>query len=171
MARNKIDPAISRKAYAAAEKRLKSLHEDEFALILDEAYAAEGVESPRVRRERLASEAAKAAAARRIAREEKKAEKIAALVMAGASRTMKSRHLTGHAVDLAVVVDGEIRWDWPMYKLLSMAVKAAASEIGVPVEWGGEVFGAFKDGPHFQLPWAKYPADWLAPTSGEVTHA
>lgn len=79
MARNKIDPAISRKAYAAAEKRLKMLHEDEFALILDEAYAAEGVESPRVRRERLASEAAKAAAARRIAREEKKAEKIAAL--------------------------------------------------------------------------------------------
>ena len=31
------------------------------------------------------------------------------LVAAGASQTMKSRHLTGHAVDLAAMVGGGIR--------------------------------------------------------------
>ena len=35
----------------------------------------------------------------------------AALVKAGASRTLNSRHLTGHAVDVAAMVDGAIRWD------------------------------------------------------------
>ena len=76
MARHKIDPAVSRKCYAVAEKRLKDLHADQFATLLDEAYAEEGVESPRKRRERLAAEAAQAATARRIARESKKVEKI-----------------------------------------------------------------------------------------------
>jgi peptidoglycan LD-endopeptidase CwlK len=94
----------------------------------------------------------------------------AVLVTAGASRTMKSRHLTGHAVDLAVVVDGEVRWDWPMYRLLAMTVKAAASELGIPVEWGGD-WETFKDGPHWQLPRSAYADDWLAPAGGEVNHA
>ena len=38
-------------------------------------------------------------------------ERQAQLVKSGASRTMDSRHLTGHAVDLAPTVDGEVRWD------------------------------------------------------------
>jgi hypothetical protein len=79
MARNKIDPSVSRKAYAAAEKRLKDLHADQFALLLDEAYSDLGVESPRVRRERLAADAAKARAAAALRREERKAAKVAAL--------------------------------------------------------------------------------------------
>jgi peptidoglycan L-alanyl-D-glutamate endopeptidase CwlK len=37
------------------------------------------------------------------------------LVKSGASRTMDSRHLTGHAVDLAPTVEGEVRWDWPLF--------------------------------------------------------
>ena len=28
--------------------------------------------------------------------------------------------------------------------------------VGVPIEWGGD-WRTFKDGPHFQLPWGKYP--------------
>ena len=36
------------------------------------------------------------------------------LVKAGASRTQNSRHLTGHAVDIAAWVDGTVRWDWPL---------------------------------------------------------
>jgi len=28
--------------------------------------------------------------------------------------------------------------------------------VGVSVEWGGD-WKSFKDGPHYQLPWAKYP--------------
>jgi len=79
------------------------------------------------------------------------------LVAKGASQTMRSRHLTGHAVDIAPVVGGAIRWDWPLYDRLAVAVKQAAREVSVPVEWGGD-WATFKDGPHWQLPWAQYPA-------------
>lgn len=78
------------------------------------------------------------------------------LVKAGASQTMKSRHLTGHAVDLAAFVGGSIRWDWPLYHKIASAMKAAAAAEGVPIEWGGD-WKSFKDGPHFQLPWKQYP--------------
>lgn len=78
------------------------------------------------------------------------------LVAEGKSKTMHSRHLTGHAVDLAVVQDGELRWDWPSYRFLAYQVKAAASESNVPIEWGGD-WTSFKDGPHFQLPFKEYP--------------
>ena len=78
------------------------------------------------------------------------------LVAAGASTTMKSRHLTGHAVDLAAWVDGEIRWDWPLYDKIAEAMKTAAEKLGISLEWGGD-WTSFKDGPHFQLPWRDYP--------------
>ena len=78
------------------------------------------------------------------------------LVAKGASKTMKSRHLTGHAVDLAVLIDGEVRWDWPLYHKLAKIVKQAAIDVGVSIEWGGD-WRSFKDGPHWQLPWSKYP--------------
>lgn len=79
------------------------------------------------------------------------------LVKLGASKTMKSRHLTGHAVDLAAVIGSEIRWDWPMYYKIADAIKKAANELKVPIEWGGD-WKSFKDGPHFQLTWKDYPA-------------
>ena len=60
------------------------------------------------------------------------------LVAAGASQTMKSRHITGHAVDLAALVAGKVRWDWPLYAKIAAAMKAAAKELNVPVEWGGD---------------------------------
>ncbi|AEP08879.1 M15 family metallopeptidase [Micavibrio aeruginosavorus] len=76
------------------------------------------------------------------------------LVAAGASKTMNSRHLTGHAVDLAAYVNG-IRWDWPLYDAIAVAVKAAAKELGVAIVWGGD-WTTFKDGPHFELDRSKY---------------
>lgn len=79
------------------------------------------------------------------------------LVASGASQTMASRHLTGHAVDLAPYVGGQVRWDWPLYYKLAATVKAAAAELKVPIEWGGD-WTSFKDGPHFQLPRKEYPA-------------
>ena len=78
------------------------------------------------------------------------------LVKAGASQTMRSRHLTGHAVDLGAYVAGSIRWDWPLYHKLAVSVKQAAAELGTPIEWGGD-WTTFKDGPHWQLPWKEYP--------------
>jgi peptidoglycan L-alanyl-D-glutamate endopeptidase CwlK len=83
-------------------------------------------------------------------------ERQKALLAAGATTTLKSRHLTGHAVDLAVLVSGKLRWDWPLYRGLADQVKAAAARENVPIEWGGD-WRTFKDGPHFQLPWAVYP--------------
>ena len=78
------------------------------------------------------------------------------LVAAGASKTMNSRHLTGHAVDLGAYVDRTVRWDWPLYHKIAPAVKAAAEAEDVPIEWGGD-WRSFPDGPHWQLPWPQYP--------------
>jgi len=79
------------------------------------------------------------------------------LMRAGASQTLRSRHLTGHAVDLAALVDGKVRWDWPLYERLAAAVKLSAQAEKVPLEWGGD-WKTLKDGPNFQLQWAQYPA-------------
>lgn len=79
------------------------------------------------------------------------------LVAAGASQTMASRHLTGHAVDLAALVNGTVRWDWPLYDRLAQAVKKAAADEGVPIVWGGD-WPKFRDGPHFELDRRQYPA-------------
>lgn len=78
------------------------------------------------------------------------------LVAAGASRTMNSRHITGHAVDLGVLVGGQVRWDWPLYSKLSAVVKRAAELEKVPIDWGGD-WPKFRDGPHYQLSKTKYP--------------
>ena len=81
----------------------------------------------------------------------------------GASQTLRSRHVREMnqcgevcAIDLGVMIDGELRWDWPLYHKLGALVKEAAKIEGVPIEWGGDWL-KFKDGPHFQLPWREYP--------------
>jgi peptidoglycan L-alanyl-D-glutamate endopeptidase CwlK len=84
-------------------------------------------------------------------------QRQAALKAAGASRTLASRHLTGHAVDLGLTLDGRVRWDWPLFHILGAAVKRAAKEIEVPLTWGGD-WPSFPDGPHFELPRGRYPA-------------
>lgn len=78
------------------------------------------------------------------------------LVAKGASKTMNSRHLTGHAVDLGAWVGGTVRWDWPLYHKIADAMLQASKELNIPLEWGG-YWSSFPDGPHFQLPWSEYP--------------
>jgi peptidoglycan L-alanyl-D-glutamate endopeptidase CwlK len=78
------------------------------------------------------------------------------LLAAGASQTLRSRHLTGHAVDLAVKVGNEVRWDWPLYNALAVVMKDCANQLEIPLEWGGD-WKSLKDGPHYQLPWKDYP--------------
>lgn len=83
------------------------------------------------------------------------------LVNSGASQTMRSRHLPGkdglsRAVDVAAIVGGKISWDWPLYERIAVAVKQAAKDLQIPIEWGGD-WKSFKDGPHYQLPWSAYP--------------
>ena len=83
-------------------------------------------------------------------------ERQKALVEVGASQTLNSRHLTGHAVDLGAWVADEVRWDWPLYHKIAAAMKEAAKQVDVPIEWGGD-WRNFKDGPHFQLPRKTHP--------------
>jgi peptidoglycan L-alanyl-D-glutamate endopeptidase CwlK len=78
------------------------------------------------------------------------------LMASGATRTMNSRHLTGHAVDVAPLINGEVRWDWPLYHQLAAVIKKAAMELEVPIQWGGD-WRSFKDGPHWELTWKAYP--------------
>lgn len=85
-------------------------------------------------------------------------ERQAALYAAGASKTLNSRHLTGHAVDLGAFVAGEIRWDWPLYTRIAEAMKSAALRLEVPIVWGGD-WKKFRDGPHFELDRRAYPAE------------
>ena len=103
------------------------------------------------------------------------------LVAAGKSTTMNSRHLTGHAVDL---VPYPVSWDWEYFYPIADAMKQAAEELDVDLEWGGawhispfyswkglaedaandyiekrqsQGKKAFPDGPHFQLSRDTYP--------------
>lgn len=83
----------------------------------------------------------------------------------GKSKTLNSRHLSGHAVDLAPFpFDGDVDedrilniHDWDQYYPIAEAMKQAAAELGVALEWGGD-WTTFKDGPHFQLSREAYPA-------------
>lgn len=72
------------------------------------------------------------------------------LVKAGASRTLKSKHLEGKAIDVVAYVGGKVAWDWPLYEKIAKAFKQAAAELEISIKWGGD-WATFKDGPHFEL--------------------
>lgn len=84
------------------------------------------------------------------------AKRQAELRASGASQTLNSRHLTGHAVDLMATVAGSGRWDWPLYATLGAVVKDAAADLGIPIVWGGD-WRTLRDGPHFELDRRRYP--------------
>ena len=111
-------------------------------------------------------------------------QRQAELVATGASRTLASRHLTGHAVDIVPLIGGKKTWDWPAIFRIVPAVAVAAKELGTPVRWGGvwkltsdldvsdlegemanyiarkkaEGKKPFPDGAHFELPRESYPS-------------
>ena len=96
----------------------------------------------------------------------------------GASKTMKSKHIDGNALDLMAYVGSRASWEIKLYFDIADAVKQAAIDVGVKMrwgaswhindirEWGGtmeEAYNAyvdlrrsqgkspFIDGPHFEL--------------------
>ena len=80
----------------------------------------------------------------------------------GKSMTMNSRHLTGHAVDLApwMMVDGKMTIDWESeagWEAVADAMKSSAYALIVPLTWGGD-WKRFVDSPHFELNRDTYPA-------------
>lgn len=69
--------------------------------------------------------------------------------------TMNSRHLTGHAVDLAIIIGGKYIEDREMYEHLSDHILRAADMLDVPVVWGGTFLDEHgksrPDRPHYEL--------------------
>lgn len=119
------------------EKRLQGLHPD-LVLVVREARMAmpfmviEGLRTP---------------------------EAQAANVDRGASQTLNSRHITGHAVDL-----GPLPLDWEdvaSFRALAGVMLGAAQRLGVPLRWGGTFRRRdgrpWFDGPHYELPREAYP--------------
>lgn len=79
------------------------------------------------------------------------------LVARGASKTLRSRHLTGHAIDFVVQVGAKgISYKHSDMAQVGAAMKKAASECGIPVEWGGD-WKSFVDTPHVELSRKAYP--------------
>jgi peptidoglycan L-alanyl-D-glutamate endopeptidase CwlK len=104
-------------------------------------------------------------------------------VAAGASQTLNSRHLTGHAVDLAAFIGNKARWELDLMCKVAEAMRAAAHELQVPLRWGGHWdvllteetlpteelvqdyiqrriaagLKPFVDAPHFELPRSLFP--------------
>lgn len=84
------------------------------------------------------------------------ATRQAELVKAGKSQTNNSRHLTGHAVDVVVYINGKVDWTLANYKKVNEAVQLAANFAGVSITWGGS-WKSLVDGPHFELDRKTYP--------------
>ena len=59
------------------------------------------------------------------------------LVAKGASKTMRSKHLTGHAVDLMAYVGSRASWELNLYDDIADAIRVGAVIEGVDVTWGG----------------------------------
>lgn len=80
-------------------------------------------------------------------------ERQAELLRQGATTTMNSRHLTGHAVDIAIWHQGKVNWDFPKYKTLYKHIQEIADEEpGINITWGGN-WKNFLDGPHYEITW------------------
>lgn len=68
----------------------------------------------------------------------------------GKTKTLKSYHLVGKAVDIKVYVNREVTWDFKYYKEVANHIKEVAKKLGYVITWGGD-WKKFKDGPHFQI--------------------
>tara|TARA_R100000742_G_C4273378_1_gene92911 strand:- start:755 stop:1159 length:405 start_codon:yes stop_codon:yes gene_type:complete len=84
------------------------------------------------------------------------------LVADGASTTLRSRHITGHAIDFVAWVDHdgdgkkEISWHWGYYNTIADHMKKVAQGLDIEIDCGAD-WKKFPDGPHVQLSRQKYP--------------
>ena len=75
------------------------------------------------------------------------------------TKTMNSKHIIGHAVDLAPFENGKIDWsDSKKFDAIALAMFASAAELGVNIRWGANWDQDKKvrekgedDSPHFEL--------------------
>ena len=79
------------------------------------------------------------------------AQEQAQLVVQGASHTLNSKHLTGQAIDICILVNGKARWEFELYKRFAQTFRAYAfNNFNLDLTWGGD-WKKLKDGPHFEL--------------------
>ena len=78
------------------------------------------------------------------------------LVAKGKSKTMDSRHLTGHAIDIAAWMNGAISWDYGLYEKITDAFDMAAGRLKTPIVCGID-WPSFVDAGHIELDRRRYP--------------
>lgn len=89
-------------------------------------------------------------------------------VKEGKSKTLNSRHLTGHAIDiLPIDAKGQLINSWLVYTKMAKEMKAAAKKVGVSIKWGGD-WTRFRDGPHFELNRSVYAASLMSGMPAET---
>ena len=71
------------------------------------------------------------------------------LVAEGKSKTLKSKHLTGDAVDLYPLTNDAKAIAADRYNELARIVKTQAKRLGITIYWGFDLWGW--DRPHYQL--------------------
>ena len=75
------------------------------------------------------------------------------LVRQGVSRTLYSRHLSGHALDLVPLdpVTGKGRFSRDLAVEVAAAFYEAGYQLNTAIRWGG-MWGDFEDIPHMEIP-------------------
>lgn len=59
------------------------------------------------------------------------------LFKSGASKTMNSAHLVGHAVDLVPIINDKPRWEWELIYPIAEHMREAARDLDLDIVWGG----------------------------------
>tara|TARA_R110000796_G_scaffold69521_2_gene158482 strand:- start:352 stop:807 length:456 start_codon:yes stop_codon:yes gene_type:complete len=59
------------------------------------------------------------------------------LVDEGKSQTLKSKHISGYAVDLVAYEGNKVTWELEPYGDIALAMRQASIEVGAPLRWGG----------------------------------
>jgi peptidoglycan L-alanyl-D-glutamate endopeptidase CwlK len=87
------------------------------------------------------------------------------MVKTGASQTLNSRHLTGHAIDFAVWpngLDNDVSWNPSYYIACVRSLKSTAKGLGIHCTFGAD-WEKLKDYTHVQLSWEHYPISQAKP--------
>ncbi len=58
------------------------------------------------------------------------------LVYRGASKTMRSKHIEGKAVDLVAYIGSKVSWELNLYDDIADAMKESAIELDISIRWG-----------------------------------
>lgn len=64
------------------------------------------------------------------------------------TKTLRSKHLTGHAIDVAPVVQGKVSWEWKHFTPLIRTAKQVAADMGLAMKFG---YDWGWDAPHMEL--------------------